>query len=143
MSTVTWSAPSAEGSNLAAAVLDGLASGAESAFLDAYDNSSNKALYGKVSVNLGSITPAAGGQITLRVYNSHAAGAEFDDLSGGAESYTLAVKSGASAKVCIFPMVRLYPWSMKMTITNNTSVAFSASAGSNTAKVTPYGEVVA
>lgn len=141
MSTAKWATPSAQGSNIASTTLDSLANGTTSAFVT-HDNSSNLDLYGSVLVNLGSLTPTSGGSITLRVFSAQSS--DVPDATGsvgGGDLYTQQLTTSASAKVAVFPMVRLYPESMRLCITNNAGVALAAS--SNSIKVRPFNESVA
>lgn len=138
MATAKWAAPSAEGSNIASTVLNSLTTGSVASDIT-YDNSSNYDLYARVRVELGSITPSAGGSLMLRVYNT--AGANVEDFGGGGDAYIIPLASGASAKRAIFPMVRLYPWSMRFVFTNNSGVTLASSG--NQVLVTPYNESVA
>jgi len=104
-----------------------------------YDNSANLDLYASVAVSLGSITPTAGGNIVLRAYSTQGATVPDDTGSvGGVDTYTLPLTTTASAKVIIFPMVRLYPESMRFQISNNAGVALAASG--NSISVKPYNE---
>jgi hypothetical protein len=113
-----------------------LANGSESAVVT-YDNSTNRDLYGVVTLKLGSITPAAGGSITVRITVND--GTDTSDKAGG-DLYTVLLNSGASAKVAIIPMVRLYPLSLRISVINNSGVAFAASA--NELYVRPFNEDV-
>lgn len=138
MSTTKWSAPGARSSNLAGTALNSLATGSASALI-AYDNSSNRDLYAAVTIKLGAITPAAGGSITLRIY----AGDTLDlpDANGGAfDTYTAALASGAGAKVVTFPMVRLYPFPVRLQFVNGAGVTTAASG--NELYLTPFNEEV-
>ena len=138
MSVVKWSAPGARSSNLAGTALNSLATGSASSLI-AYDNSTNRDLYAAVAVKLGSITPATGGSITLRVYAGD--GTDLPDANGGAfDAYVAALASGAGAKVVTFPMVRLYPFPVRLQFVNNAGVT-TASSG-NELYVTPYNEDV-
>jgi hypothetical protein len=104
-----------------------------------YDNSTNRDLYAIVTVKLGSLTPTTGGSITLRVYSGD--GTDTPDLNGGSfDAYTAALTTGASAKVVSFPLVRLYPFSMRLQIVNNAGVSTAASG--NELYVRPYNEDV-
>lgn len=142
MSTVKWATPSAQGSNIASTSLDSLANGSTSAVV-AHDNSANLDLYGSVLVNLGSFTSITGASITLRVFSKQST--DTPDSTGAAvsacDSYTMPLTVGASAKVVVFPMVRLYPEALQLAITNNGGAAFAASG--NSIKVRPYNESVA
>jgi hypothetical protein len=122
MAVAKWNTPSAVGSNIAGTTLNSLADGSTSAFVT-HDNSTNLDLQASVAVLLGSFTSVAGATITLRAYSAQS---------------TITV--GASAKVVVFPLVRLYPESMRLQITNNAGAAFAAA--SNQILVRPYNENV-
>ena len=118
--------------------VNSLANGSSSGLMT-YDNSANLDLYASVAVSLGSITPTAGGNIVLRAYSTQGATVPDDTGSvGGVDTYTLPLTTTASAKVIIFPMVRLYPESMRFQISNNAGVALAASG--NSISVKPYNE---
>lgn len=141
MATIKYATPSALGSNIASTTLDSKANGTTSAFVT-HDNSSSLDLYASVSVELGSITPSAAGSITLRVHSVSSTKTPDDTGSvGGGDVYTAPLLAGASAKVVVFPMVRLYPESMRLQITNNSGVTTAASG--NALYVRPYNESVA
>lgn len=141
MATIKYATPSALGSNIASTTLDSKANGTTSAFIT-YDNSSNLDLYASVSVELGSITPTAGGSISLRVHSTSSTKTPDDNGSvGGGDVYTIPLTTSASAKVVVFPMVRLYPESMRLQVSNNSGVT-TASSG-NALYVRPYNESVA
>lgn len=137
MAIAKWSAPSTRSSNLAGTTLNSLANGSESAVVT-YDNSTNRDLYGTVTIKLGSITPATGGSITLRVTLND--GTDTADRIGG-DLYAVPLTSGASAKVAVINMVRLYPYSMRMSVVNNAGVAIAASG--NELYVRPWNEDIA
>jgi len=136
MSIAKWAAPSTRSSNFAGTTLNSLSNGLESVVVT-YDNSANDNLYGAVTLKLGSITPSTGGSVTLRVTISD--GTDTADKAGG-DLYTSVLLSGASAKVVIWPMVRIYPFSLRFSIINNSGVNFAASG--NEIYVTPYNEDV-
>lgn len=136
MAIAKWATPSARSGNLAATTLNSLANGSESAAVT-YDNSTNRDLYGLVAIKLGSITPAAGGSITLRVTLND--GTDTADRVGG-DLYVVPLISGASAKVAVVNMVRLYPYSMRFSVVNNAGVTL-ATAG-NELYVRPWNEDV-
>ena len=52
----------------------------------------------------------------------------------------MTLNSGASAKVVIIPLVRLYPFSLRFSVVNNSGVAFAASG--NEMYVRPFNEDV-
>ena len=138
MAVAKWSAPGARSANLAGTALNSLATGSASALIS-YDNSTNRDLYAAVAIKLGSITPTAGGSVTLRVYAGD--GTDLPDANGGAfDAYVAALASGAGAKVVTFPMVRLYPFPVRLQFVNGAGVTTAASG--NELYVTPYNEDV-
>lgn len=136
MAVAKWAAPSTRSSNFAGTTLNSLATGSESAVVT-YDNSSNRNLYGAVTLKLGSITPSSGGSVTLRVTMSD--GTDTSDKAGG-DLYSSVLLSGTGAKVVIWPMVRIYPFSLRFSLVNNSGVTLNAS--NNEIYVTPYNEDV-
>jgi hypothetical protein len=136
MAVAKWSTPSTRSSNLAGTTLNSVANGSESARVT-YDNSTTRDLYGFVTIKLGSITPATGGSITLRVTASD--GTDLGDAVGG-DLYTMPLTAGASAKVINVPLVRLYPYSLRLSVVNNAGVALAASG--NEIYVRPFNEDV-
>lgn len=139
-STITWSALGTRSSNFAGVTLDSLASSATSALVT-YDNSTDKALYGMVEIQLGSFTSVSPPAITLRAYPTANAAAVVPDATGtavGGDPYVVPITTGASAKVIVIPMIRLYPVSMRFQITNNAGAAFAASG--NSIIITPFNE---
>jgi len=134
MSVAKWTTPSTRSSNFASTAFNSLANNTESATVT-YDNSTNKDLYGAVTLKLGSITPPTGGSVSLRVTQSD--GTDTSDKVGG-DLYVIALTSGASAKVNIISMVRLYPFSLRFSLVNNSGVSLAASG--NEIYVTPFNE---
>ena len=118
-----WAEPRPRSSNFAGTTLNSLANGSESAVVT-YENSTNRDLYGTVTIKLGSITPSTGGSITLRVTLND--GTDTADRIGG-DLYVVPLTSGASAKVAVINMVRLYPYSMRLSVINNAGVALASS----------------
>ena len=137
MAIAKWAAPSTRSSNFAGTTLNSLANAGESAVVT-YDNSTNRDLYGTVTIKLGSITPSTGGSVTLRVTLND--GTDTADRIGG-DLYVVPLTSGASAKVAVINMVRLYPYSMRFSVVNNAGVAFAASG--NEIYVRPFNEDIA
>ena len=137
MAVAKWAAPSARSSNIAGTTLNSLANGSESAVVN-YDNSAALDLYSVVTIKLGSITPATGGSITLRVTLSD--GTDTADRIGG-DLYVVPLTSGAGAKVAVINMVRLYPFLMRLSVVNNAGVALAASG--NELYVRPWNEDIA
>jgi hypothetical protein len=136
MAIAKWSTPSARSSNIASTNLNSLASAGESTAVT-YDNSTNRDLYGVVTVKLGSITPTTGGSITVRVTLND--GTDTADRIGG-DQYIIPLTSGTSAKVAVVNMARLYPYSMRISVINNAGVALAASG--NELYIRPWNEDV-
>jgi len=137
MAVAKWSSISSRSSNLASTTLNSLANAGESTRVT-YDNSSNRNLYGFVTIKLGSITPSAGGSITLRVTATD--GTDLGDAGVNGDLYTMALTSGGSAKIVNIPLVRLYPFSLRFSVINNSGVALAASG--NEIYVTDFNEDV-
>ena len=136
MATAKWGLPGTRSSNLAGTTLNTLAPGSESTAIT-YDNSANRDLYATVTVKLSSITPLTGGSITLRVTLND--GTDTADRIGG-DLYVVPLTGGSSAKIATINMVRLYPYSMRLSVVNNTSVNLAASG--NELYVRPFNEDV-
>lgn len=136
MPTAKWATPSAESANLAGTTLDNLASGASARI--AYDNSTNKDLYARITVVLGSFNPGATQALTLRRVGIRSSVDE--DFTTALETYTAAVTAGASAKMVIYPMVRIYPFADAFRIINGTSANFAVSG--NAVYIQPYNESI-
>jgi len=136
MATAKWATPSARSSNIASTVLNSLANGSESATVS-YDNSTNLNLYGVVTIKLGSITPSTGGSVTLRVTLND--GTDTADVVGG-DQYVMPLTTTTGAKVAVVNMVRLYPFSMRLSVVNNAGVTLNASG--NELYVRPWNEDV-
>ena len=125
MAVAKWSTPSARSSNLAGTTFDTRASGSAGSAIN-FDNSTARDLYAAVTVKLGSLTPATGGSITLRIYAGD--GTDTPDLNGGSfDSYTAALTTSTGAKVVTFPMVRLYPFPLTLQVVNNSGTSTAAS----------------
>ena len=137
MAVAKWAAPSARSANLAGTTLNSLANAGESTAVT-YDNSANRDLYGLVTIKLGSITPATGGSVAVRVTLND--GTDTADRVGG-DLYVVPLLAGAGAKVAVLNMVRLYPYSMRFSLVNNAGVALAASG--NELYVRPWNEDVA
>ena len=137
MAVAKWAAPSARSANVAGTTLNSLANAAESSAVT-YDNSTALDLYGVVTIKLGSITPATGGSITLRVTLND--GTDTADRIGG-DLYVVPLTSGAGAKVAVINMVRLYPFSLRLSVLNSAGVALASSG--NELYVRPWNEDIA
>jgi hypothetical protein len=125
MAVVKWSTPSARSSNLAGTTFNSLANGSAGAAIN-FDLSDVKDPHGTVTVKLGSLTPTAGGSITLRVYCSD--GTDTPDLNGGSfDSYTEGLTTTTGAKVVIFKMIRVYPYPCIFQVVNNAGVSTAGS----------------
>ena len=137
MAVAKWATPSSRSSSIVTTELDSLAAASESTPVT-YDNSSNKNLYGAVTVKLGTFDPAAGAYISLRVNMSDGTDTATAKFAG--DVYTASVDDARGAKVVIFPMVRLYPFSLRISVINNASTSFNAA--DNDIYITPYNEDV-
>jgi hypothetical protein len=138
MAVAKWAAPGTRSANLAGTTFNSLANGSAGSAIS-YDNSSARDLYAAVTVKLGSLNVATGGSITLRVYAGD--GTDTPDLNGGPfDSYVAPLTVGTSAKVAVFPMVRLYPYPLIFQIVNN--AGNSTPASGNELYVRPYNEDV-
>jgi hypothetical protein len=136
MAVAKWNTPSTRSSNFAGSTLNSLSNNGESSVVT-YDNSTNLDLYGTVTLKLGSITPSAGGSVTIRITLND--GTDTADRIGG-DTYTVPLTTGASAKVAVVNMVRLYPYSMRFSVINNSGVATAASG--NELYLRPWNEDV-
>ena len=136
MAIAKWATPSARSANFASTTLNSLANAGESTAVT-YDNSTNRDLYGVITIKLGSITPSTGGSITVRVTLND--GTDTADRIGG-DQYVIPLTSGASAKIAVVNMARLYPYSMRISVINNAGVAFAASG--NELYIRPWNEDV-
>jgi hypothetical protein len=136
MSVAKWTTHSTRSSNFASTAFNSLANGSESATVT-YSNATDKDLYAAVTLKLGSISPSGGGSVSLRITQTD--GTDTSDKIGG-DLYTIALTSGASAKVNIIPMVRLYPFSLRFSLINNSGVSLAASG--NEIYVTPFNEEI-
>jgi hypothetical protein len=137
MAVAKWATPGSRSSNLAGTTFNSLANGSAGSAIS-YDNSARD-LYAAVTVKLGSLTPAAGGSITLRAYAGD--GTDTPDLNGGPfDSYVAPLTTTTGAKVAIIPMVRLYPFPVTLQVVNNAGVSTAASG--NELYVRPYNEDV-
>jgi hypothetical protein len=136
MAIAKWATPSTRSSNFASTTLNSLANAGESNVVT-YDNSTNRDLYGIITVKLGSITPSTGGSITVRVTLND--GTDTADRIGG-DIYVIPLTSGASAKVAVLNMIRLYPVSMRISVINNSGVTLNASG--NEIYIRPWNEDV-
>jgi hypothetical protein len=138
MSIAKWATPGTRSGNLAGTTFNSLANGSAGTAI-IYDNSGNRDLYAIVTVKLGSLDPTPGGSITLRVYSGD--GTDTPDLNGGAfDSYVAALTDPVGAKVVTFPMVRLYPFPLRLQIVNSAGVSTAASG--NELYVCPFNEDV-
>jgi hypothetical protein len=138
MSVAKWATPASRSFNLAGTTFNSLANGSAGSAIS-YNNSTARDLYAAVTVKLGSLTPATGGSITLRVYAGD--GTDTPDLNGGPfDSYVAPLTTTAGEKRAIIPMVRLYPFPLILQVVNNAGVSTAASG--NEIYLTPYNEDV-
>jgi hypothetical protein len=145
MAIAKWTTPGAISTNLASGgQLNSpqIATGAESSLIT-YDNSeagtapAGKNLYGAFTLKLASYSPT-GGSVSLRVLISD--GSNVADAKAAGDIYTAQVVSGAGPKIVIFPMVRIYPFSLRLSIINNSGASFATSG--NELYVRPYNEEI-
>ena len=136
MAIAKWGTPSSRSSNFAGSSLNSLSNGSESTGVT-YDNSTNRDLYGLVTLKLGGITGAAGGSVTIRTTLND--GTDTADRIGG-DLYVVPLTTGFSAKTSIVNMVRLYPYNMTFSVINNSGITFAASG--NELYVRPWNEDV-
>lgn len=134
MSTAKWSTPGSE-VEIGGSALNSLASSSTSARM-AYNNSTNRDLYARVVVELGSISPGTGASITLR-YLGRRSGSD-ETITTGLESYTLPLGTTSGTKRLIFEMVRIYPFDGGFVVTNNSGTTLPASG--NAVYVQPFNE---
>jgi hypothetical protein len=136
MAIAKWATPDTRSSNIASTVLNSLTNGSESSVVT-YDASILKLPQGLVTVKLGSINvTSVTGSILIRITIND--GTDTADRVGG-DTYSAALTTGTSAKVVVIP-VRLYPFSLRLSVVNNAGVAFSSSG--NEIYVRPWGEEV-
>ena len=125
-SIAKWATPGTTSGNIASTALDSLANGSSSAGIT-LDNSTARALYGDITIELGSFTSTAGASITVEIFV--VANGVTPDLTPGAgiSSLTLPISVGASAKAVTFPGMRLRLYSLRIVVTNNAGAAFASS----------------
>lgn len=134
--TLALSARGTTSSNLAGTTLNSLANAGESDLV-LYNNSTNDA-FAIVTVELGSITPSAGGNIRLHQYfDGGSAGTTAPDKNGqgSAPPQPQTLLAGASAKRATF-LVGLVPGEQSFSVLNNSGVSFAASG--NAIYVQPF-----
>lgn len=137
MAIAKWATPSAESANLAGTALNNLAAGASARI--AYDNSSNRDLYARVTVVIGSFAPGATQEVKLQRIGVRSGVDE--DYTSTVESYSANVTTATSAKQIIFPMVRIYPFADAFRIFNGCANNFAGSG--NAVYFQPYNEDIA
>ncbi len=128
MATAKWGAAATE-SNIAGTALNSLANGGLSAILADIDNATNKNLNVRFWVKLGSLTPAAGGSITVRLVCKR--GSTYIDRTATiftGEQQVIPLTTSASAKEVSSCAMRLPgPFVVGVEIVNNSGVTFNAS----------------
>ena len=129
MATAKWSAAGTESSNIAGTALDSLANGGLSAILADIGNASGKNLNIRFWVKLGSLTPTAGGSITVRLVCKRSS--TYITRSATVfigEQATLPLTTAAEAKELSTCAMRLPgPFDVGVEIVNNAGVALAAS----------------
>jgi len=143
MAIAKWATPVARSvaGNIASTSWNtGITTGSESAVVSYATNSTDKYLYAAATIKLGSINSSNGGSISLRVMLND--GTDTSDQAAG-DIYTAQVRYTGStgSKIIIIPMVRLYPFSMRFSLINNTGATLATS--NNEFYLSPYGEEIA
>lgn len=136
MAVATWSSNSGRSTNILSSAANSLANGSESAVVT-YDNSSLKNLYAAATIKLGSISSTTGGSISLRLTLND--GTDTSDKVGG-DVYVVPLVVGSAAKVNIIPMIRLYPFSVRFSLVNNSGATLNAA--NNELYLIPYNETI-
>ena len=141
MAIATWTSPVSRSTagNIAGTTWNsGVTNTTESNVVSYTSNITGKYLYAAATIKLGSINSSVGGSVSLRVTLND--GTDTADRIAG-DIYTVQLVSGTSAKIAIIPMVRLYPFSMRFSLINNSGVTLATS--SNEFYLSPYGEEIA
>lgn len=136
MAVATWSSNSGRSTNILSSAANSLANGSESSVVT-YDNSSLKNLYAAATIKLGSISSTTGGSISLRLTLND--GTDTGDKVGG-DVYVVPLVVGSAAKVNIIPMIRLYPFSVRFSLVNNSGATLNAA--NNELYLIPYNETI-
>lgn len=136
MAVAKWSSNSGRSSNIMSSAADSLANGSESAVVT-YDNSSLKNLYAAATIKLGSINSTTGGSVSLRATLND--GTDTGNKVGG-DVYVVPLVVGSAAKINIIPLVRLYPFSIRFSLVNNSGATLNAAG--NELYLVPYNEDV-
>jgi hypothetical protein len=136
MAVATWSSNSGRSTNILSSAANSLANGSESSVVT-YDNSSLKNLYAAATIKLGSISSTTGGSISLRLTLND--GTDTGDKVGG-DVYVVPLVVGSAAKVNIIPMIRLYPFSVRFSLVNNSGATLNAA--NNELYLVPYNETI-
>ena len=139
MAIAKWETPGTR-TSIDTTTLNGITTGAESANITYTTNSTAYNLYAAITVKLGApaASTSSGGSISLRVTVND--GANTADAKTGGDIYSAVVLPNSLAKVVIFPMVRIYPFSLRFSVINNTGQTFAGSG--NEVLITPYNEDV-
>lgn len=136
MAVAKWSSNSGRSTNILSSAANSLANGAESGVVT-YDNSSLRNLYAAATIKLGSINSTTGGSVSLRATLND--GTDTSDKIGG-DIYVAPLLVGSAAKVAVIPLVRLYPFSIRFSLVNNSGATLNAAG--NELYMTPYNEDV-
>ncbi len=136
MAVAKWSSNSGRSTNILSSAANSLANGAESGVVT-YDNSSLRNLYAAATIKLGSINSTTGGSVSLRATLND--GTDTSDKIGG-DIYVVPLLVGSAAKVAVIPLVRLYPFSIRFSLVNNSGATLNAAG--NELYMTPYNEDV-
>jgi hypothetical protein len=130
---VKWEAIWTSRSTVLTTELNSLANGAYSAAGTEIDNSSNLDQYGKVEINLASLSPTAGACLELYMITAPD-GTNYEDAPGTNNPAThilvacIPVDTTATdAKLCMSPVFFLQPAKTKFVLKNATGVALASS----------------
>ena len=136
MAVAKWSSNSGRSTNILSSAANSLANGAESGVVT-YHNSSLRNLYAAATIKLGSINSTTGGSVSLRATLND--GTDTSDKIGG-DIYVVPLLVGSAAKVAVIPLVRLYPFSIRFSLVNNSGATLNAAG--NELYMIPYNEDV-
>jgi hypothetical protein len=120
----------AESSNIAGTALNGLTNGSLSAILADIDNATNDDLYVSFWLELGSITPTAGGSVTIRLVRKR--GSTYEDRTAtifSGEQMVKPLTTATGVKAVSFNFLRLPgPYVFGVELVNNSGVTLASSA---------------
>lgn len=131
MATIRYSAMAAAVDAIASATINanpGLANGAAATGGD-LDNSSNRHLFGLVSIKLASLTPATGGFVEIHCLPRLSDGTSFAERTASTLAATWIPETGSTAKEGTVTL-RLLPGVFRIALVNNLGVALAITGNS-------------